>query len=226
MANPIRALTDQVLALPDSYKDLHMEELMAPTLKALPILLFEDPHKSLYITYETPYLMRIAYMIGNADKKIIINGHYFFGENCTDLGFVPDTSIKNPYFNRVVKPGTPDNLFHAHPWAATFKLFSGAYDQKIGIAARLGLDCPPDSFEIVRQDANDPETNTYTFNDPKIWHEVLPINNEPVSTLMISYIPKDWLQKGPTPAEDAPLRHLSDTETRWMKQHFLNFLSP
>lgn len=222
MSKLIYDLEEAVAALPATKEKLDMRMVLEPALLALPDLLDRRSDKSLHITYEQPYLNRITYIISKNNRTARLSNHHFFAAD-NEQEFVENTTnIINPYYGEPLIQGT--NLYHPHPWAAGFKLLDGSYDQKIAYATQLGLDNPPQDYKIVHQDARDPETNSYVFNDPLIWHEVMPRNNKSVDTVMVTYKPVDWGQTGPTPPDDKKLRLLYDHEEQWQRQRCLRHL--
>ena len=208
-----------------------MQDLVDPVLAALPDLLRNKENwKSLYIDYEPPYLMRLALpLCGTHEQhRINISLHYFFGKpgsGASDMNGIP-----NPYAN------CPDavnresvNNYHPHPWAAAFHLFEGSYNQNVGRATQVGysadLNDPirPSVFATWLQDSQSSQHCRYAFNDKMIWHQVLPNEGQPVTSLMITYIPQDWDQVGPRPPQAQ--RPLNALEHDFMFAHFLQLLS-
>lgn len=230
----IKYLHAAIAALPATAgDDLHMESLTERVRAALPELLKDKQQwRSIFIDYEPPFLMRLYRSLCAGDegadqhRRIHISLHYFFGsgdKNAADL-----KGIANPYDSR---PELADaegrNNYHPHPWAATFQLLEGSYHQQIGKATAPGYNetVRPVPFRTQFQQAGaDDSLNSYTFNDPLIWHRVLPNGGNYVASIMVTYIPQGWNQTGPKPAEKQ--RPLSDAERAFMFSHFENLLRP
>lgn len=230
----VQDLKAAIAALPaHAGDDLHMETLTEKVRAALPELLKQKSEwRSLFIDYEPPFLMRLYRSVcvgdeGTPDhRRINISLHYFFGsgdKNAPDLA-----GIANPYDGRPeLADAESKNNYHPHPWAATFLLLEGGYHQQIGKATAPGYNdaVRPVPFKTQFQQAgNDDSRNRYTFNDPLIWHRVLPNGGNFVSSVMVTYIPQDWNQTGPKPAEKQ--RPLSDAERAFMFSHFEKLLQP
>jgi hypothetical protein len=210
--------------LPANARDGLDMGLVLDTLRpAIPLLLAErDEWRSVLIDYERPYLMRLFRTIPLPDGKTLrLNLHHFFaGQNDP----AETWGITNPYAIKSTKHEGPQdetnlNLYHPHPWAAAFNIHSGKYKQLVARAPRLGLEHRPsqkDEQWIVQNTGSQ-----YAFNDPHIWHMVLPENDEPVSTTMLTYIPQDWGQK--SPASPYKLRELNENERAFMFDEFERF---
>jgi hypothetical protein len=217
MDNKIEDFKKAIAALPRELDaSLRMEDLLAPALAALPELLKDQSSwRSLYIDYEPPFLMRLYLPVCAEDRTVYLSLHYFFG---APGGQSP---IANPYEGRpeLVNKESANN-YHPHPWASSFYLFEGSYHQHVGLAKKLGYssELRPASHEVKEQDGNDPEKNRYAFNNPLIWHRVLPNAGKPVSTMMITYMPDNWNQCGPKPASKQ--RELTEKEREFMLDHF------
>jgi hypothetical protein len=215
--------------------DLHMEDLMDPALDALPELL-KDRNRwgGMYIDYEQPYLMRLFTAVtarapDETGRRIHLHGHYFFGKPGKDTA--EKAGLPNPY----AAPGADGKAkraktsYHPHPWAATFAQFDGVYDQQIGLAKTLGYSDDPTSplrpvpFTTITQDAGDPDKSRYTFNNPLIWHAVSPSDGQPTTSLMVTYMPLDWGQIGPRPAQIQ--RMLEPVEMDFMFAHIEQYIS-
>jgi hypothetical protein len=226
---PLTNLKKVVGKLPATTEGLDMSILIQPTLKALPTLLSQNNiWHSMYINYEPPFLMRLHTPIESNGRRINVCQHYFFGAPEKDENALTSYNIRNPYTNHPELVGKEeDNNYHPHPWAACFYLFNGKYEQDIGYAHELGYtpikSQQPMVSQIWQQNSADPDMNTYAFNDRLLWHRVKPLNDEPVSTLMITYKPEDWQQIGPKPPELQ--RGLYENELGFMFDHFTKQIS-
>jgi hypothetical protein len=230
MDNKLEDLKKAIAALPRvAGNSLHMEDLLAPALAALPDLL-KDPSawRSLYIDYEPPFLMRLYLPICAGDRTVYLSLHYFF--SAPGSGPSDRAQITNPYAGHpeLVNKESANN-YHPHPWASAFHLLAGGYHQHVGLAKDLGYSNDPASplrpatYEVKEQQANDPDKNRYAFNNPLIWHRVLPNAGQPVSTMMITYMPDNWNQCGPKPASQQ--RPLTEQERVFMFGHFQKILA-
>lgn len=57
------------------------------------------------------------------------------------------------------------------------------------------------------------------MNHPWLWHQVIiPIDNQPVLTIMVTYIPPNW-----APSSSEILRKLTDQEINFMFEQFVKF---
>ncbi|HEY1097107.1 MAG TPA: hypothetical protein VGF14_07695 [Alphaproteobacteria bacterium] len=199
-SSAILSLQNAVRALPETKAELHMEQLLPTAIAALPDFLDTAEPIALFVGYEQPYVMCLSYAINGGKfsngrpKKLHVACHYFFGENYDDI-YLPNTNIQNPYYGKEAHQG--NNLFHPHGWATAFHILQGRYYQNVGLAAQSGLEHPPERTHHILQDSDNPETNHYAFNNSLLWHEVLPADNKPVSTIMVSYTPTDWDQTRP-----------------------------
>lgn len=230
---PVDRLKDMIDKLPAVCgADLRMQDLTDAVLAALRALLYDrDSWKSVYIDYEPPYLMRIALPLCGTtdDRRIHIALHYFFGRPGT--GAADAYGLVNPYVQSPEDVNRESvNNYHPHPWAAAFHLFEGSYDQRIGRAQTIGYSNDPASplrppvIDIWRQDSTLADKARYAFNDKLIWHQVLPNDGAPVTSLMITYIPADWDQIGPRPPQQQ--RPLHAQERAFMFAHFTQLVTP
>lgn len=222
-----------IAALPIRCGDvLRMQDLIDPVIRALPELLANRGNwSSVYIDYEPPFLMRIALPVTSPGdgKRIHVALHYFFGmpgSGASDAG-----GLENPYAGRpqLLQQESANN-YHPHPWAAAFHLFEGSYRQRIGRANSVGYSADPASalrpvpHDEWAQDSKREDAARYAFNDKLIWHQVLPNDGAAVTSLMITYIPEDWDQIGPKPAQKQ--RVLNEPELTFMFDHFTSLLQP
>jgi len=156
--------------------------------------------RSLMVDYKPPYLMRLFTQVG----KVRINLHYFFP--VTDK--VTDEELTT------YEVGYDENLYHPHGWASCMRILGGRYEQWIGFASSRGLaEPPPRTLHVVHNTGD-----TYAMNHPWLWHQVIPTNQEPVLTLMVTYIPPNWDQDAPLSTQ--PLRSLTEKELDFMFQTF------
>ena len=205
--------------LPKSWKEgLDMQAVLGEVEKAMPQLLRDGGDwQSYYIDYEKPYLMRMFRKVQiDETRAIYVSCHYFFSP--AEEG---SKGISNPYNTAAMKAeidGDLKNLtlYHPHPWAAGFHILEGKYEQGLGLANALGLAAQPPIAEWRIQ--SDTINDRYAFNDPHIWHAVVPQDDKPVTTLMVTYAPADWGQEGPRPPRK--LRNLRAPEMDFMRDHF------
>ncbi len=231
MTQKIDQLKKAIAELPASAgTELRMEKLLDPALAALPDLLKNRENwRSLYIDYEPPFLMRISLPVSSGDRTAFLSLHYFFGlpaEHPSDKA-----GLENPYKDKPeLQQVESVNNYHPHPWASSFQILRGSYKQQVGLAKEAGYSDDPASplrpipFAVWEQDANDTAKNRYHFNDPLLWHRVLPNDGQPVASIMITYIPENWNQTGPRPAQKQ--RELNETEKDFMFNYFTEILSP
>jgi hypothetical protein len=187
-----------------------MTNVLLECAQLLPTLL-TDPNrwKSLMINYKPPHLMRIYTNIGN----VRINLHYFIPTSeASEVDSSKDgnCNAKPEDYNE-----SSDNYFHPHGWASCMKIMKGHYEQWMGFANQRGLDNPPLKSLHLRHSQGD----TYAMNHPWLWHQVIPPENEPVMTMMVTHIPKNWDQD--SPKSEISLRELSEQERNFMFQEFL-----
>lgn len=164
--------------------------------------LLEDKERwrSLMVDYKPPHLMRLFTQVG----KVRINLHYFFP--------VIDEVSKEELTAYDV--GYDENLYHPHGWASCMRILCGKYEQWLGFATGKGIDNVPQKTLHLVHNIGD----AYAMNHPWLWHQVILTNQEPVLTLMVTYIPPNWDQDAP--ASTQPLRSLTEQETEFMFQTF------
>lgn len=194
---------------------LNMFNVMREVELLIPPLLKERVKwKSLYIDYRPPHLMRIFTDVISkelGDKPVRISLHYFLPVQEVELK-AHENSDKE--FEASLTSG--ENLYHPHGWASCMRIIEGLYDQSIGFADRPGVDVMPRKMCSLTHSAQD----SYAMNHPWLWHQVNPRPNLPVSTLMVTYIPKQWDQEVPRPTK--PQRSLTEKEIQFMFTHFEN----
>lgn len=164
--------------------------------------LLQDRSKwnSLYVDYQPPHLMRLWIQVGN----IRVNLHYF----------IPTEEMPTEDQSRI---GFIDNLYHPHAWASCMRILEGTYEQWIGFADRRGLDAlPPKTLHLEHH-----QGDTYAMNHPWLWHQVIPIPNHAVCTLMVTYIPPNWDQDIPKPSKK--LTCLTEEQKEFMFATFQKF---
>jgi len=168
--------------------------------------LLEDRERwrSLMVNYKPPHLMRLFTQVG----KVRINLHYFFAAS-TDVLEECDVTDVTAY-----DVGYNENLYHPHGWASCMRILSGRYEQWLGFATGRGIDMVPQKTLHLVHNTGD----TYAMNHPWLWHQVIPTNQEPVLTLMVTYIPPNWDQEAPLSTQ--PLRSLTEQEAEFMFQTF------
>lgn len=222
-ADAVETLEQVVAALPSGYKKLDMMDVLIPAVQALPEMLNEpNAWQSKYIDYEEPYLMRLYRQFDQpSDVKegrtnsVRVNLHYFFAK--TDEDFCPYSGLLNPYAENKNGATGKAELYHYHNWAAGFFLFEGSYAQKIGHAKDFGLEAKPPATGYREHHAKNRNSRAFAFNDPFIWHQVIPQNNKPVCTMMVSYATEDWKQPAP---RSPKLRELCREEKNFMLGKF------
>lgn len=179
---------------------LDMTAVMTAAEKFLPELLQDkSAWQSLMIDYQPPHLMRLFRQIGD----VRVNLHYFL-----PTAALPETRMTDAY---------DENLYHPHAWASGMRILEGEYEQWMGFAERRGTDAVPPKTLHLLHTAGD----SYAMNHPWIWHQVIPAENKSVSTLMVTYIPKDWDQD--VPKSSKQLRCLNQQEIDFMFDHFPKF---
>ena len=173
-------------------KPFDMTNVLNECLTHLPSLLRNRKiWKSLLVNHKPPHLLRIYTQIG----KIRINLHYFIPSNRNTSGDI--------------------EYFHPHAWASCMKILHGHYRQLIGFAQQRGLENPPDKILHLHHNKND----TYAMNNPYLWHQVVPPNDEPGLTMMVTFIPDNWDQD--SPKSEIILRELNNDEFDFMIDIFL-----
>lgn len=179
---------------------LDMTAVMIAAEKLLPALLRDRSQwQSLMIDYQPPHLMRLYRQIG----CVRVNLHYFLPAEK-----LPETRLTQGY---------DENLYHPHAWASSMRILDGSYEQWIGFANHRGIDAAPEkTLHLVHH-----KGDSYAMNHPWLWHQVIPHAGEAVSTLMVTYMPKDWDQD--VPKSTKQLRALTDAERDFMFDHFEKF---
>ncbi len=184
-------------------KPLDMTAVMEMAEDIVPQLLVDRSRwQSLMIDYQPPHLMRIFTQC----EGVRINLHYFMAAK--DL---PETRLTKGY---------DENLYHPHGWASAMRILEGSYEQWIGFAQGPGIEAAPKkTLHLVHKPGD-----SYAMNDPYLWHQVIPRENQPVSTLMVTFMPDDWDQVLPKSTKD--LRALNEKEMDFMFAHFQQFYPP
>ncbi|MCB1136925.1 MAG: hypothetical protein KDK78_11705, partial [Chlamydiia bacterium] len=164
------------------------------------LLMEEEAWSSIFIDYSPPHLYRLFRTVNSETldgAQIRVSLHYFLPASGEDL-----------------EGSCEENLYHPHSWAAAMHLLDGDYYQHIGYADRLGADADPRKLCILHQASG----SRYAMNDRMLWHQVIPKADTPVTTLMVTYIPPGWEQKGPKPQQG--MRALSSQEMEFMLTQF------
>lgn len=181
-------------------KPLDMTKVMERAEELVPQLLADrNRWQSLMIDYQPPHLMRIFTQC----EGVRINLHYFMAAK--DL---PETRLTSGY---------DENLYHPHGWASAMRILEGSYEQWMGFAAGPGIEnVPKKTLHLVHKPGD-----SYAMNDPYLWHQVIPRENQPVSTLMVTFMPEGWNQV--LPKSNKELRALTGQEMDFMFDHFRQF---
>lgn len=197
---------------------LDMFAVMKEVETQLPTLLADKKKwNSLFIDYRPPHLMRIFCDLKSnilKGKTVRVNLHYFLPVTSSKL---EKSQEQNDHMKACRDSG--ENLYHPHGWAACIHIVEGVYDQHIGFADQPGIDAVPRKLCSLTHKTGD----RYSMSHPWLWHQVIPIPKQAVSTLMVTYIPKKWDQEVPRPTKS--LRVLDKNELQFMLNHFKIFYS-
>ncbi|MGA7328679.1 MAG: hypothetical protein WBX25_30380 [Rhodomicrobium sp.] len=187
---------------PDPENVLRTTECVIPDL-----LRARNRWRSLFIDYEKPHLMRLYVQLG----AVRISLHYFLPARKEDLSNGEEFDA---------------NLYHPHPWWSVMRILEGRYRQWFGVASEVLRTRDSEEQKLAKTPVRailveQVPGSFYAMTHPFAWHQVLPVPDQAVSTLMVTVIPKGWSQRDlPPPVRQ---RELTSQERSFMFSHFKRF---